>query len=317
MLELGFREDLEFILDASPADRRTLLFSATIPRGIAALAKRYQRDALRIAASVEDEPHGDIEYRAIRIAPNESEHAVVNVLRYFEASGALVFCSTREAVKHLYGNLLERGFAAVALSGELTQSERTHALQALRTGRARVCVATDVAARGIDLPALGLVVHADLPNDRETLLHRSGRTGRAGRKGTSVLLVPYTKRRRAERLLEAANVSATWSPPAIGGCDPGAGPGAASERCRAPGRGAHGGGSRRRPRAPRRAERRGDRRRLRPPPPEAPACARRGVRRRWGGARSGRAAGRSSARRRSRRRRHRLVPDERRPQQRR
>jgi ATP-dependent RNA helicase DeaD len=213
MLDLGFREDLEFILDATPADRRSLLFSATIPRGIAALAKRYQRDALRIAASVEDEPHVDIEYRAIRIAPNESEHAVVNVLRYFEARGALVFCSTREAVKHLYGNLLERGFAAVALSGELTQSERTHALQALRTGRARVCVATDVAARGIDLPDLGLVIHADLPHDREMLLHRSGRTGRAGRKGTSVLLVPYTRRRRAERLLESARVRATWSPP--------------------------------------------------------------------------------------------------------
>jgi ATP-dependent RNA helicase DeaD len=120
MLDLGFREDLEFILDASPADRRTLLFSATIPSGIAALARRYQRDALRMAASVEDEPHGDIEYRAIRIAPNESEHAVANVLRYFEARGALVFCSTREAVRHLCGNLLERGFAVVALSGELT-----------------------------------------------------------------------------------------------------------------------------------------------------------------------------------------------------
>jgi hypothetical protein len=122
MLDLGFREDLEFILEATPADRRSLLFSATIPRGIAALAKRYQRDALRIAASVEDEPHVDIEYRAIRIAPNESEHAVVNVLRYFEARGALVFCSTRAAVKHLYGNLLERGFAAVALSGKLPRA---------------------------------------------------------------------------------------------------------------------------------------------------------------------------------------------------
>jgi ATP-dependent RNA helicase DeaD len=138
----------------------------------------------------------------MRIAPNESEHAVVNVLRYFEARGALVFCATREAVKHLCGNLLERGSAVVALSGELTQSERTHALQALRTGRARVCVATDVAARGIDLPDLGLVIHADLPRDRETLLHRSGR---AGRKGTCVLLVPYTRRRRAERLAPRAH----------------------------------------------------------------------------------------------------------------
>jgi ATP-dependent RNA helicase DeaD len=141
------------------------------------------------------------------------EHAVVNVLRLFEMRGAMVFCSTREAVRHLHGSLLERGFAAVALSGELTQKERSHALQSLRDGHARVCVATDVAARGIDLPDLGLVIHADLPNDHETLLHRSGRTGRAGRKGICVILVPFTRRRKAERLLHDAGVSAAWGPP--------------------------------------------------------------------------------------------------------
>jgi ATP-dependent RNA helicase DeaD len=213
MLDMGFREDLEFILEATPPERRTLLFSATIPKEIAGLAKRYQKEALRVATTGEREPHRDIEYRALRIAPNEREHAIVNLLRFFEAPGAIVFCSTREAVRHLHASLLERGFSAVALSGELTQSERTHALQALRDGRARVCVATDVAARGLDLPDLGLVVHADLPHDREALLHRSGRTGRAGRKGVSVLIVPYTRRRRAEQLLTAANLRATWSPP--------------------------------------------------------------------------------------------------------
>jgi ATP-dependent RNA helicase DeaD len=213
MLDLGFREDLECILDASPAERRTLLFSATIPKAIVTLAKRYQRDAVRIATSAADEPHGDIEYRALRMAPQDAEHAVVNVLRYFDARGALVFCSTREAVRRLHGNLLERGFAVVALSGELSQPERSRALQALRDGRARVCVATDVAARGLDLPDLGLVIHADLPHDREILLHRSGRTGRAGRKGTCVLLVPYTQRRRTERLLASAHIEPVWSAP--------------------------------------------------------------------------------------------------------
>jgi len=95
----------------------------------------------------------------------------------------------------------------------MTQRERTDALQALRDGRARVCVATDVAARGLDLPDLGLVIHADLPVNRQALLHRSGRTGRAGRKGVSVLLVPYTRRRRAEQLLTSAHIEATWSGP--------------------------------------------------------------------------------------------------------
>jgi ATP-dependent RNA helicase DeaD len=213
MLDLGFREDLEFILDASPAERRTLLFSATIARDIAALAKRYQRDAVRIDTIARDEPHGDIDYRAMRVAPNELENAVVNVLRFYEARGALVFCHTREAVRHLHASLVERGFSAVALSGELSQSERTHALQALRDGRARVCVATDVAARGLDLPNLDLVIHAELPTNRAALLHRSGRTGRAGRKGTSVIMVPVNRQRKAEVLVNAAGVEATWSGP--------------------------------------------------------------------------------------------------------
>ncbi len=213
MLDLGFREDLEFILDATPKERRTLLFSATMPKAIATLAKRYQRDAARIEVAGGESGHADIEYRAIRVAPNEVELAVVNVLRLVEAQSALVFCNTREAVRHLQAILLERGFSAVLLSGELSQNERNHALQALRDGRARVCVATDVAARGIDLPGLDLVVHADLPHDAEILQHRSGRTGRAGRKGVSVLLIPNSRRRRAEQLLASAGVQPIWSGP--------------------------------------------------------------------------------------------------------
>ena len=213
MLDLGFREDLEFLLDATPKSRRTLLFSATIAREIAALAKRYQRDALRIDTLVRNQAHGDIEYRAIRIPPSDVERAVVNVLRFFDSRATLVFCATRDNVRHLHANLQKRGFAAVALSGELSQEDRTQALQSLRDGRARICVATDVAARGLDLPDLGLVIHADLPTNKETLTHRSGRTGRAGRKGVCVLLVPHPKRRRAETLLASANINAAWSGP--------------------------------------------------------------------------------------------------------
>jgi len=213
MLDLGFREDLEFLLDATPESRRTLLFSATIPKGIAALAKNYQRDSVRIDVGRRDEPHGDIEYRAVTVAPHDIERAAVNVLRYYQAQAALVFCGTREGVRRLHGRLVERGFDAVALSGELSQHERTGALQSLRDGRSRVCVATDVAARGLDLPQLDLVIHADLPTNKETMLHRSGRTGRAGRKGVSVLLVPFARRRRAELLFASAGVDAGWSDP--------------------------------------------------------------------------------------------------------
>jgi len=212
MLDLGFREDLEFILDATPETRQSLLFSATMPREIEALAKRYQRDTVRIETARRNEQHADIDYRAIRVVPGDTENAVVNVLRFHEAGAALVFCSTREAVKRTHARLVERGFSAVALSGELTQQERTHALQALRDGRARVLVATDVAARGLDLPALALVIHADLPNDAETLLHRSGRTGRAGNKGLCTLIVPFNRRRKADALLAGAKLKVTWGP---------------------------------------------------------------------------------------------------------
>src|SRR5690606_40368555 len=132
--------------------------------------------------------------------------------RYYEAPTAIVFCSTRAAVNHLTARFNNRNVAVVALSGELSQTERNHALQAMRDGRARVCIATDVAARGIDLPGLDLVIHADLPSNPETLLHRSGRTGRAGRKGVCALIVPYHRRGSAARLLKLAKLEATQQP---------------------------------------------------------------------------------------------------------
>lgn len=211
MLDFGFREDLEFILDAAPSERQTLLFSATVPPSIQDIARRYQRDSLRISAGGEKAQHADIDYQALSVAPSDRENAIVNVLRYHDAERAIVFCSTREAVNRLASRFANRGFHAVALSGELTQKERMHALQALRDGRARVCIATDVAARGIDLPGLELVVHADLPGKADTLLHRSGRTGRAGRKGICTLIVPHTRRGKAMRLFREAKLNVEWS----------------------------------------------------------------------------------------------------------
>lgn len=213
MLDMGFREDLEEILDATPEARRTLLFSATMPKPIVALAKRYQNDALRISTVGDTRGHGDIAYQAVTISPSEIENAVVNLLRFHEAETAILFCATRDAVRRLHATLQERGFAAVALSGEHSQQERNQAMQALRDRRARVCVATDVAARGIDLPSLSLVIHVEAPRDAETLQHRSGRTGRAGKKGTAVILVPFPRRRRVERMLRTAKIEAQWVDP--------------------------------------------------------------------------------------------------------
>ncbi|WP_417322243.1 DEAD/DEAH box helicase [Erythrobacter aureus] len=210
MLDMGFREDLEEILDATPEGRRTLLFSATMPRPIERLAERYQNDALRLSLVGETRGHGDIEYQGIAVGPSEIENAVVNLLRFHEAETAICFCATRESVRRLHSTLQNRGFGVVALSGEHSQSERNQALQALRDRRARVCVATDVAARGIDLPTLSLVIHVEIPRDAETLQHRSGRTGRAGKKGTAAIVVPYNRRRRVEGMLRGARIEAEW-----------------------------------------------------------------------------------------------------------
>ncbi|NKX43949.1 DEAD/DEAH box helicase [Roseicyclus persicicus] len=210
MLDLGFREDLEFMLGAAPAERRTLLFSATVPPAIEELARSFQRDAVRVTTINRGSQHADIAYQAVQVAPQDAEHAIINLLRFHDAPRAIVFGNTRATVSRLAARLANRGLAVVSLSGELSQDERSHALQAMRDGRARVCVATDVAARGIDLPNLDLVIHADLPTNTEALLHRSGRTGRAGRKGISALIVPDKASRKAERLLKWAKISAEW-----------------------------------------------------------------------------------------------------------
>ncbi|WP_425037520.1 DEAD/DEAH box helicase [Primorskyibacter sp. S187A] len=210
MLDLGFREDLEFILSEAPEDRQTLLFSATVPKSISQLAKQYQKDAERVIAKSETQQHADITYKAMHVAEHDTDKAVINTLLYHRAPNAIVFANTRAMVARLTARLSNRGFNVVSLSGELSQNERTHALQAMRDGRAQVCVATDVAARGIDLPNLDLVVHAELPSNHETLLHRSGRTGRAGRKGVSALIVTKRSRKKAERILHMAKLKAEW-----------------------------------------------------------------------------------------------------------
>ena len=210
MLDLGFRDDLTFILAAAPASRRTLMFSATVSPDIEALARDFQRDSLRINVAGDARQHVDIEYRAFSVLARDKENAIFNLLRFHEAQRAIIFCKTRANVNHLLARMGNRGFRVVALSGELSQQERSHALQSLRDGRARVCIATDVAARGIDLPGLELVIHADLPTNPETLLHRSGRTGRAGAKGVSALVVTPPDYKRAQRLLQRARVTAEW-----------------------------------------------------------------------------------------------------------
>ena len=213
MLNLGFRKELEYILSQTPKEKRTLLFSATISKGIEKLASKYQNNALRISTTRNNNQHLDIEYHAIKTSSRNIEYVIMNILRYNEAKKSLVFCGTRANVNHLTSRLNNRGFSVVSISGELSQKERLNALRSMKSGHSNICVATDVAARGIDLPNLDLVIHADLPKTKESLVHRSGRTGRAGNKGISILVVPQDKSTQIQRLLDKSKIKAEWKNP--------------------------------------------------------------------------------------------------------
>jgi ATP-dependent RNA helicase DeaD len=207
MLAADFRGDLEALIGSLPAGRQVLMFSATLGAEVEALAACFQRRALRIAV---DGAEAEVRLQGVAVAPADRQRAIVNLLRLHEARAAIVFCGRRETVAELAQRLAGRGFKVVALSGALSQKRRNAALAAMREGRARVCVATDLAARGMDLPGLELVLHADLPVSAEALLHRSGRTGRAGGGGLAILIVPKAERRRAAALAARAGLTIEW-----------------------------------------------------------------------------------------------------------
>ena len=161
---------------------------------------------MRIEATSLGKAHTDISYETYMIKRYDIENAIFNFLRFHDDKTVIIFCSTRNAVTHISSRLLNRGFSVVSLSGALNQSERFKALQSIKNGRCKICVATDVAARGIDLVNLDIVIHAELPQNSEILIHRSGRTGRAGNKGRSILFCSPGERRRYERLIHSAKV---------------------------------------------------------------------------------------------------------------
>jgi len=210
MLDMGFREELDAILEATPAERRTHLVSATFPAEIRALARQYQSQPLQVQGTRLGVANIDIEHVGHLLRQDDRYAALVNILLLAEGQRTLVFVNTRVEATQLAAQLSSDGFSALPLSGELEQAQRTRTLAAFRAGAADVLVATDVAARGLDIPEVGTVVHTAPPIDSETYTHRSGRTGRAGLKGRSVLLAPAHRQRKIEWLLSGAKVKIQW-----------------------------------------------------------------------------------------------------------
>ena len=182
------------------------MFSATLPKKIVDLANKYQNKPLKINISNKLTPHKDISYESYFIKNKDIENFIFNLIRFYSNKTIIIFCSTRNAVTRFHSRLHNRGVNAVALSGALKQEERFKALQSLKNGSCRVCIATDVASRGIDIIDLDVVIHADLPRNSEILIHRSGRTGRAGKHGLSVIIFSPNNVNSYKRIVEKAKI---------------------------------------------------------------------------------------------------------------
>jgi ATP-dependent RNA helicase DeaD len=212
MLDMGFREELEAIIETLPEERCSHLVSATFPRHVKLLADRFQCDAIHLQGTALGVANGDIEHVAHLVADGGAYPALVNQLLLASGERVLVFVERRTDAANLAQRLADDGFAAQPFSGELSQAQRSRSLDAFRRGSIDILVSTDVAARGIDVPDISLVVHATPPSDADCYTHRSGRTGRAGSKGRSLLLVSVRARRHIERLLAGARVEVDWQP---------------------------------------------------------------------------------------------------------
>jgi ATP-dependent RNA helicase DeaD len=186
--------------------------SATFPRPVRDVADRLQGEALHLEGTALGEANGDIDHVAQLVAPGQKYPALVNSLLLALGQQVLVFVDRRTDASDLAEMLGGDGFAALPFSGDLSQAQRTRTLHAFRSGTIQVLVSTDVAARGIDVPEISMVVHMSSPRDPEAYVHRSGRTGRAGRRGRSLLLVATRAQRHVTRLLTWAKIEADWQP---------------------------------------------------------------------------------------------------------
>ena len=213
MLDLGFKDELDAILSHLPAKRRTHLVSATFAAAVVDLADRFQDRPILVAGQKPGTAHADIEHIAVRIPARGHYAALVNLLLVAGDDRTLVFVRTREDTATLADKLAADGFAALPISGDLAQAQRTRTLASFKRGAVRTLIATDVAARGLDISDVTMVVHIDPPMDAETYVHRSGRTGRAGQKGKSVMLALKSHEAKLRRIYSQSRLQTTWAWP--------------------------------------------------------------------------------------------------------
>jgi len=207
MLDMGFIEDIEAILARTPRGRQTVLFSATIPDGILGLSRRYMRDPQTIRVIHERLTVPGIEQHHYQVTEQEKPDALTLLLEEFNPELSLVFCNTKRRTDTLARRLRARGYPAEKLNGDMSQNQRERVMARFRRGEIGILVATDVAARGIDIEGIDAVFNYDVPNDPEYYVHRIGRTARAGRLGRSFTLVTAMDRAKIRDIERYAKIS--------------------------------------------------------------------------------------------------------------
>ena len=205
MLDRGFVDDIRQILSDMPAERQTLLFSATMPPEIKTLTKEFMRQPKHVQLNSGQQTNMDIEQRLIVIRGHERESALVRILEVEDPEKAIIFCRTKRDVDNLQSELSSRGVAAKSIHGDMSQAVRNQAVQALKDGRAKIIIATDVAARGLDIPNVTHVINFHVPENRERYVHRIGRTGRAGKRGVAITVATPSEIRGNDVFAKAHN----------------------------------------------------------------------------------------------------------------
>lgn len=195
MLKLGFMDDLELIFQALPAERQSVLFSATLPHSIRAIAEQHLREPQHVKIASKTQTVSRIEQACIMVHADQKTNVVLRVLEVEDFDALIAFVRTKQETLDLTSALQARGYKAAALNGDIAQNHREQVIESLKDGRLDIVIATDVAARGLDVPRITHVLNVDMPYDPESYVHRIGRTGRAGREGKALLLVTPRERR--------------------------------------------------------------------------------------------------------------------------
>lgn len=200
MLNMGFKEDLDSILAAAPKERQTLLFSATMPAEVAKIAAVYMKNQIEITVGQKNSGPSSVEHKYFMVHAKDKYLTLKRIIDFYPEIYGIIFCRTRVSTQEIADKMIKDGYNAEALHGDLSQAQREFVMRKFREGNVQLLIATDIAARGLDVNDLTHVLHYDLPDDLEVYTHRSGRTGRAGKTGVSLAIINMKEKYKIERI---------------------------------------------------------------------------------------------------------------------